>query len=741
MNQEYTPASSDILFLDREGNENEYEPKYLRKISDYYKKMGMIREQNLPISRDIYGGLERAISSSSFHNLDNEVSDFYTNDFLGAVMQTDAAKELQKVIARFFRKLKIPIKTVVMSLDESDVENNRLQSNKNPDRFIVAAQAGLDDKGTGVLILMAVPAEDDFNPENVNSSKVAQDISSTIRHELVHDKQYTSLATAKNISRLDAKKKFEKWGLIPPEGAPREDYLKSHIEIDAFGHEFAERIAQNMGIDAAEKAVSTADLADMQALAKEVGIAPNFKEYYLDSPDALYTSKLHKKIRKYLKLFRQEGIYESKLLKNIIREQLVYNNTVPNTKWSHLHNQKYPKHIFERSYVEGILGVRVPLNESYPYPPSLERRIIQEHLLFEGFWGELLDKGKEKLLSAKEGIKKFGKEAWNILTAFYSVIKGGAKEIGSFTGAIAKKGINKFFSQIRKALKWMVAKFPGWNMPTFAKWAEKGLDALQKVQDSVNGLDGWKRVIGFAGLAVGLQWLWEKVGSWIDELKEKVGGSFDITAVMGENIRKSGWVSNPPTFDIGSPLGEADDESATDNVNDAAPDAVIGWIKDTAQEKLSAIAGDTFKGIIEKLSSALTGVKPWWDAAKKLAGGAKLVIDALGSAATRFLSRQNALTISTESNPQTESIYRSKGKSMKITKRQLRRIIKEELMAETAPTFNLRSGDSVRHKDEPGLGVGKVVAKGSTRDRVVLVKWETGFTRRHDPSALVKERR
>ena len=78
---------------------------------------------------------------------------------------------------------------------------------------------------------------------------------------------------------------------------------------------------------------------------------------------------------------------------------------------------------------------------------------------------------------------------------------------------------------------------------------------------------------------------------------------------------------------------------------------------------------------------------------------------------------------------------------MKITKRQLRRIIREEIMTETRPTFGLRSGDAVRHKDEPELGVGKVVAKGSKRDRVVLVKWEAGFTRRHDPSALVKERR
>ena len=79
---------------------------------------------------------------------------------------------------------------------------------------------------------------------------------------------------------------------------------------------------------------------------------------------------------------------------------------------------------------------------------------------------------------------------------------------------------------------------------------------------------------------------------------------------------------------------------------------------------------------------------------------------------------------------------------MKTTEKQLRQNIREELtrLIETRPTFNLRSGDSVRHRDEPELGVGRVVAKGSKRDRVILVKWEAGFTRRHDPSSLIKER-
>ena len=292
--------------------------------------------------------------------------------------------------------------------------------------------------------------------------------------------------------------------------------------------------------------------------------------------------------------------------------------------------------LFERSYVTGVLGVHVPLNESYPYSSRLYEEILREQFLFEGFWGELLQKGKDKLLDAKEGIKKFGKETWGVLAAFYEVVKGGTSDIASFTKSIARKGINPLLAKIKDALKWMVAKLPEWGMPTFSDWAQKGLGAVDTLQGNVNGLAGWKRVIGFAGFAVGLQWLWDKVGGWIDELKKKVG-------------------------DFGQAL--ADD--------------VIGpiktWIKDTAMEKLKEVGGSAFKKVITMLTSISSGVKPWWDAAVKVAGGAKLVIDALGPAADRYISRLRHVLQPSETN---EII--DKGNKMKLTTKQLRRIIKEE---------------------------------------------------------------
>ena len=94
--------------------------------------------------------------------------------------------------------------------------------------------------------------------------------------------------------------------------------------------------------------------------------------------------------------------------------------------------------------------------------------------------------------------------------------------------------------------------------------------------------------------------------------------------------------------DLKEKVGDFGQELAADVI-----DPIKEWIKETAMEKLKEIGGNAFKKVMETLATAWTGVKPWWDAAVKVAGGVKLVIDALGSGAARFMSRQGRKAIST----------------------------------------------------------------------------------------------
>ena len=78
---------------------------------------------------------------------------------------------------------------------------------------------------------------------------------------------------------------------------------------------------------------------------------------------------------------------------------------------------------------------------------------------------------------------------------------------------------------------------------------------------------------------------------------------------------------------------------------------------------------------------------------------------------------------------------------MKITHKQLRRIIKEELsrtLDEGRYTGGVKVGDSVWLKDNRDKGQG--VVRGKYKDlqmgHIISVQWETGETSRHIPSAL-----
>jgi len=346
-------------------------------------------------------------------------------------------------------------------------------------------------------------------------------------------------------------------------------------------------------------------------------------------------------------------------LRRIISEEVRY-NSVP----IYLRAKPCPDYAFEHSHVTNVLGIKLPLNESYPYSPAIQRKIIQEQLLFEGFFGDLLQKGKDKLISAAEGVKKFGKEAWSILQGFYLAVKDGAAK--SLAGSIAKKAINKFFSPIYAALKWLATKLPNWNMPTFASMAEKGLDLLDKMKDKLNSIEGWKAVAMHSGVAIGLQWLWNKIGDWIDALKEMVGGNFKAAMGLGEND------------------GGSEDVSKIEEIKE--------WLKGTAKEALTGLIGGEFIKKIAALT-AETSVAGWWTAAKKAGEGAQLVIDALGAATQRFINR-HTVKLEMPAEEQNESTHR--GKIMKITKRRLRRIILET-MADTYQSHTLEPavGDAI----------------------------------------------
>jgi hypothetical protein len=265
------------------------------------------------------------------------------------------------------------------------------------------------------------------------------------------------------------------------------------------------------------------------------------------------------------------------------------------------------KPLFEDyEYITGVLGVPLPLDESgapTPLTEELKQQILEEQMLFEGFWDDAVQKVKQagadvgaRFVDAVEGIKKFGEEGWQIIQQLYRVATTPAL-IDQFAGAIWRYTKKKVHN-LKQVLQQLAQKLGEWGMPTFGAMVVKALELFNKILESLGSLDGWKKAIGYAGFALAFKWLWDKVADFIEPYRE--------------------WMEK------------------IQNAGAAVMDEFKSWLQDTVKEKLTSFIETHFKGIVDKLTSVASGVKPWWDAAVKILGGVKFVIDVLKIPMQRF---------------------------------------------------------------------------------------------------------
>ena len=276
----------------------------------------------------------------------------------------------------------------------------------------------------------------------------------------------------------------------------------------------------------------------------------------------------------------------------------------------------YPAYIFERAYVTNVLGLQIPLNESYPYSRIMEEQILREHLLLEGFFSELKEMGGQ--------VKKF----WGALKDIFK----NPEKIGSYVGALNKMVIKKMVKPIRSfftMIKEKLGAIGGKVFDTFAAAADKVLSMLDSVLKKVGGLDGWKQAMGVTALALGMKWVWDQVGELIEEGKEKLEDMIPFLEVAETAAEGALEAAEEDTK-----LGKA--KVMLKAFADWFQDKVIDEVVDFVKEKLKAIATSA-------AGSALSGgVTKVWEALKSAYGGAKFVLSTLWPAISRFTQKIKA---------------------------------------------------------------------------------------------------
>jgi|18_taG_2_1085343.scaffolds.fasta_scaffold01509_9 hypothetical protein len=261
------------------------------------------------------------------------------------------------------------------------------------------------------------------------------------------------------------------------------------------------------------------------------------------------------------------------------------------------------------SYITKVLGISLPLTESgdvAPLTEHLKQEILREQMLLESFWDDAVQTVKTaagavagKFIDAAAGIKKFGEEGWAIIKQLYRVATN-PELIPNFTGAIWKVNLrHKWRYGLKPILEALIQRLPTWDMPNFASIAQKALDTINKVIESVKSMSGWKKAIATAGLSIGFTWIWDKVKDFVEDY-----------TVLNKKL-------------------ESDESEET-------AEQFKTWLKNAVNNAFLNILRTQFAGMIEKLISVSTGVKGWWDTAVAAVGGVELVISALGTSLSRF---------------------------------------------------------------------------------------------------------
>ena len=152
-------------------------------------------------------------------------------------------------------------------------------------------------------------------------------------------------------------------------------------------------------------------------------------------------------------------------------------------------------------YITEVLGIQVPLNESYTeYSQTLVEEIIQEQILFEGFFDSIKGKAKEYGQGLMDLFTTLRKIVGNnyLITKFVRQLKMYADNI--------KQNFNNF---IQKALD---------EVPSLGAMMTKIKNAIQKAFSIVNNARGWKGALALSGLIVIFTYIQDKFGDVIKNL-------------------------------------------------------------------------------------------------------------------------------------------------------------------------------------------------------------------------------
>jgi hypothetical protein len=197
--------------------------------------------------------------------------------------------------------------------------------------------------------------------------------------------------------------------------------------------------------------------------------------------------------------------------KTLLREEIVLNN-----KKIQLSEHSLMM-IEDSSYVKNVLGINVPLNESYSL--SIRKQIIEQQIIVENllnsinnYLGNLVQKGKEKTLNFIKSVKTL-KE----LAIFFKDILLDVELMNEATQNV-KNALTKQLNYFESKIKIILTKFKA-NIQGLTDKLNNFLTNILNYGNDLLNKNGWIGFLTMLGLAVLLTWINKK---WLDVITDNI---------------------------------------------------------------------------------------------------------------------------------------------------------------------------------------------------------------------------